>query len=416
MRYTFHGGIPVGAARAVGDTPVAFTPRTVILKKDGNYSSLLSVGEKVNKGSVLALSDDPGALPVISSVCGTVKEISEDAIVIETDTGDGGEVSLICACDIETPLSETPPELLCEMMRTAAIATPACPHGAHSVCERVRAFDGTRRVIIDCTSADGISLAGRYIVRDMCSELIGGIKLLIRASLAIGAVIVVDDSDIRTIRRLERAVDGKNTVLLVSEAKYPICDKKLLMHATIKKECPPDKSPADFGCAIFDAEACVAVYNAVIKRLPMTDRLISFFKKGGVSLLSIPIGTGLSELTEAQAPEALYASLGMFFELRPLSELKDFGIYYGERTVVVRGRVRVRRAFSCIKCMRCEDACPMYLSPYRMLMAKGDEKKLASLGIDCCIGCNCCSAVCPSGIDVRASFLIKKEEKEDDGR
>ena len=419
MRYTFHGGIPVSATREVSshEECTRFSPDTIILRGFDGHSFLPSVGDKVNKGSVLTSAAETDKPLAISPIHGSVFEVSDGCIGINAEPSEEAEETYLSFDEIDTPLSKTDPALLCEIIKNAGIATPLCPGGAFAVCNTVRSYEGTRRLIIDCSCAEDLFLTNRYIVKNKLSELIGGIKILIRASLAIGAVIITDDSHLKTIRALEKAVDGKTTVLLVAESKYPLSNKKILMHATLKKECPPDKDPLDFGCGIFDAEACVAVYEALVNRRAMTDRLISLGYKGRARVLSVPLGARISDIASAYAPDAGRVAFGAFEDSVSTEALGDRALTLSDRMIILKKKARAVRSFSCIKCLRCDDVCPMYLSPYRLLLAKGKEKKLISLGIDCCIGCNCCSAVCPAGIDIPSVFKsTDREENENDGK
>lgn len=412
MRYSFHGGIRVHSHMS---EPIVTTwlPTDIILNINENYTLKTEAGAKVYPGSILAECDD--GMPVFSPVCGSVLEAGEGKIRIEASAEDNEAESESVPstfpdfASIETPLSETAPEVLCDMMRRASVATPSCPDGAFALCNTVRAYEGTRRVIIDCTSAEDNLFTNRYIVQKLSDKLLGGIKILIRACGAIGAVIITDEGHIPTIRRLEKLIDGRLTALVVSEAKYPIADPKLLMHAVLRKECPPDKAPSDFGCAVLDAEACVAVYDAIVSGTPMTHRTLSLSYEKKRYILIAPIGAPVSDVADKYCDGAKYISYGSYKDIVNTEESPSEVISSRERMINARKRVRARRSLTCIRCMRCEDVCPMYLSPYKLLMANRSEKKLASLGADCCIHCNCCSAVCPSGIDIPAHFTPKEE-------
>jgi len=419
MRYSFHGGIfsPVNVSLADATRlHSVFIPGNIIVSTGEYYTACVSVGDKVNAGDVVARSEDASLMPCLAPIAGEVTEICDRKIYIEGGNEEGGQEAHFTKIEsfesISTPLSQTPPELLCEIMRRGAVASPSCPLGAHSVCNSVRGFEGTRRVIIDCTCAeDGFSTV-RYILGARSEELIGGVKILIRACSAIGAVLIADEASIPAIRVLERLIDGKLTVLRVTEAKYPISDKKLLMHATIGKECPPDKAPADFGCAIFDAEACVGVYEAVTKGLPMLRRLISVRSKKDLRTVSVPVGTRVLDITDAFYDGAQAVSFGAFLPVFGRGELCDRVISRSEKSVIPKGTKKRAHSLPCTKCMKCDSVCPMYLSPYRLLRANGDEKKLGALGISSCIRCNCCSAVCPSEIDIPFHFSSKASESE----
>lgn len=430
MRYSFHGGIPTRVFKK--DPGVeSLSPSTVVLSFPDNYSDVSNinnmeastahphiavpqVGDCVKRGQLVAYNGDR---PVFSPICGRVISSEGGKLTIESDGTTSEKMPFPGFVNIDTPLAKTPPELLSDYIHRAAVASPKAKDGVHKICDAVRRFEETRRVIVDCTSAEEHFFANRYFVSNAEEKLISGIKILIRACDAIGAVIVTDEGHIPTIRTLEKYADGKLIAFIAAEAKYPISNEKLLMHAVLRKECPPDKTPKDYGCAIFDAEACVAVYDAVAEGKPMTERVITVFNgKNDVDLIA-PLGTLIKDIADKYLSNAGLASYGAFLPSFELSEKTNDSLTCAEKALILStGKIKSRR-MPCIRCMRCEDVCPMYLSPQKLLAAsnakKDREKKLLSLGADSCIYCNACSSVCPSRIDIPSHFALENGEKSD---
>jgi len=90
----------------------------------------------------------------------------------------------------------------------------------------------------------------------------------------------------------------------------------------------------------------------------------------------------------------------------------DIPILKGTSGILILTEKEVRdiRTYSCIRCGRCIDACPLFLNPARLalLARKGlwDEMK-ANCVLDC-FECGACSFVCPSGIPLVQSFRVAK--------
>lgn len=62
----------------------------------------------------------------------------------------------------------------------------------------------------------------------------------------------------------------------------------------------------------------------------------------------------------------------------------------------------------CIRCDRCESACPKDLSPQNLYWYREDDEVLASLSLDKCIECRLCDRACPSELPLTQIFRQSK--------
>ena len=78
--------------------------------------------------------------------------------------------------------------------------------------------------------------------------------------------------------------------------------------------------------------------------------------------------------------------------------------------VLSRNEVRDLEEFSCIRCSRCVDACPLFLNPsiLGLLAKKGLWDEMTEYNVMDCFECAACSFVCPSGIPLVQSFRVAK--------
>jgi len=66
--------------------------------------------------------------------------------------------------------------------------------------------------------------------------------------------------------------------------------------------------------------------------------------------------------------------------------------------------------YSCVRCGRCVDACPMFLNPSTlgMMAKKGLWEEMQDNYVMDCFECGSCSFVCPSHIPLVQSFRVAK--------
>lgn len=64
----------------------------------------------------------------------------------------------------------------------------------------------------------------------------------------------------------------------------------------------------------------------------------------------------------------------------------------------------------CVRCGRCIEACPLGLSPVEIAgaYAQGDAARLDKLMVDLCMGCGCCTFVCPARRPVAQTMSLAK--------
>lgn len=84
--------------------------------------------------------------------------------------------------------------------------------------------------------------------------------------------------------------------------------------------------------------------------------------------------------------------------------------------LAMREDARTKR-YSCIRCGRCTEVCPVRINPmliYHSIM-KGQDEELQKLDYTQCIQCMCCSFECPAKLDIAAVIARYRRRKGDKG-
>ncbi len=287
-------------------------------------------------------------------------------------------------------------EEILEVAREAQIRTPLAPTGLDTVLSRAKGTGTPVHIVVNCTSCEDGVFLNRYLCRERAEEIAGGTKILMQAFGTREAVLVTDEGDLSAVRALEPYADGSVISLHVCEQKAPAANEKLLIYLAYKKELPSDASAEQSGFAVFDAEACCALFRAFAYGERMTEKLLCLTHLDGrEELISAHFGLSVS-FTASHKDSALLiggALSGRILADHANEKIEIDGTFDAVR-ILSSEQVSAEEPLPCIDCGRCAAHCPMYLDPSRFIKSK---KKLPEA--DVCIQCGVCSAVCPSALD-----------------
>ena len=200
------------------------------------------------------------------------------------------------------------------------------------------------------------------------------------------------------------------------QVKYPQGAEKMLVTAILDQEVPSGKLPLDVETLVSNISTIAALSHWFRRGMPLIERVVTVT---GTALkrpanLLVPIGTSMQEVVAhcgGMTGEASRILLG-----GPMMGMVQKSLH----TPVVKGtsgililtdtEVKPLLEYSCIRCGKCVDACPMHLNPSTLglLAKKGLWEEMESNYVLDCFECGSCSFVCPSGIPLVQSFRVAK--------
>lgn len=170
-------------------------------------------------------------------------------------------------------------------------------------------------------------------------------------------------------------------------------DERILVARLAQRDVPAGGYPTDVGVVVFNVATLFAIFEAVrlgkrprgrLASVAGEDRWLSF----GTPLADLGLGVGELRvggvLTGAPASSNAVVEPTTFAVSAP----RPAGL-------------------ACIRCQRCEPACPQGLAPQALHHAV--EAGAESDAVFDCIECGACTAACPSGIDLVNEFRELKE-------
>ncbi len=425
MALSFRGGISLEGNKFTSGAKIEIQPAPAIvtiplLQHLGEpLRALVSVGDRVKKGQKIALSDD-GALPLHASVSGKILAIQKavttlgemDAIVIENDFKEE-----ICpsAKPFHKPIFQAEPEEICEHIKEKGIVGMGVK--AYPTWQKIEQARGkVQRVLINCAESEPYLTSDHRILLDKTAEVVGGVKILLRALQCERAIFAIENNKEDAIDAVQRATGGsENFGIAVFQNKYPQGDEKQLLRAITGKEIPQGCTAVDMGAVTFNAETCWAIYRAFVTGLPSIDRVITV---SGESIkrpanLLVPLGISVNEVIQrcggfSKAPDLLLSGGPMMGDV-----ISDGAVPVTKCvSAILALNCQEHKETSCIRCGRCVRACPMRLMPHKLYRAaeKKNKKRALSLSIEACTECGLCTYICPSRIDLLGHIRRGKEE------
>jgi electron transport complex protein RnfC len=244
------------------------------------------------------------------------------------------------------------------------------------------------------------------LMLDAPNPVITGALLAGRATEAKDIIVGIEDNKPRAVEMLSKAASGTGVRIAVVKTKYPQGGEKNLIWAILKREVPLGGLPMDVGAAVSNVGTAAAIARAVIRKGPLTHRVVCVTGAGVVNPknLLVPIGISFGELIEycgglkEESARLIAGGPMMGFSFSNLGMVVTKGT--SGLTILTQQDIREGEETACIRCGQCVDACSMRLVPTKLAHAAKHQdldltEKYHIMG---CYECGCCTYVCPANI------------------
>ncbi|MBQ3528016.1 MAG: electron transport complex subunit RsxC [Clostridia bacterium] len=431
MAYTFKGGTRPDDHKYTAKSPISRIkdPDTVSIALSQHIGVMckptVSVGDTVMVGQMIG--DIAGGLgcPVHSSVSGKVIRIEE----VTTATG-GASFNVVIENDHQNSLaptvrpfgkklSEATFDEILAVIRNAGIT--GLGGTSFPTYAKVAAAKGrVDTLIVNCCEGEPFQTSTCRLVLENFPAVLGGTKILMRALGLRGALVAIERTRRLEIKVIKENIDNNDLISLHKvSSKYPSGSEKHLVYSLTGQEIPEGKTPIDLGCIVFNAETCVAIFDAFSKGIPMIRKVVTVDGDciSEPQNLLVPIGTAASFVIEQCG--GLSGNVKKLIFGGPMMGQAQWDV----EAPITKGTSSIL-CFSdyfdkesklepvCIRCGRCVDACPMKLLPLDIAayVSCGNIDKAQMLGASSCIECGICTHVCPGGLPVTQLVSRAKTE------
>jgi len=413
------GGVHPEENKISHDSPIQVQPipKTVSILLGQHIgkpaSPVVSRGDEVKVGTLIAQADGFVSANIHSSVSGKVKKIEtildasgyqKPCITIQCDGEDTWEETIDRTPEIVRDIKLSSEEIIQRIAECGIVGM-----GGATFPTNVKLMppkDATPEcVIINGAECEPYLTADHRTLLERGEEVLIGLQILMKSVGVTKGYVAIENNKRDAIEKLTQLASTMPGIEIVPmKVKYPQGGEKQLIDTVLKRRVASGKLPVTEGAIVQNVGTALAVYEAVQKHMPLVERVVTVTGKAvkNPCNLLVRIGTPLSELIETAG--------GM---PRSTAKLVSGGpmmgkAVYSDEIPVAKGTSGVlmlldedtkrRPMRNCIRCAKCVGACPMGLNPAFLMRdtVYKDWEALESNHVYDCIECGSCSFICPA--------------------
>jgi electron transport complex protein RnfC len=435
-----HGGLRLDAhkrASTAGRIVEAPLPQHIVLPLEqhagGPAQPLVTIGERVLRGQLIAEPGTSHSAPVHASSSGTVVAI-EDRPVSRCKGDPAPCIVLECdGLDEAAPvsantdyLSAAPGDLLMRILNGGIVGLGGAVFPTAQKLAQARER-GVEHLVLNGVECEPYISCDDMLMREHAAETLRGAQILMHALQVESCEVAIESDKPVAIQKVAEALaelDDDRIAIKQVPAVYPSGGEDQLVQLLLNREVPSGGLPIDIGCVVQNVGTAAAVHDWIVNANPLISRITTITGDGVARPVNVRarIGTPVSDLVACAGgytERAHHLVLGGPMTGRSVST-DEVPLVKASNCILVLSRSQDHgRILPCIRCGDCAAACPVQLLPQQLYWyaAAQDEDKLGTLGLTDCIECGCCDLVCPSRIPLtvdfrRAKVRIRKLEHE----
>ncbi len=417
---TFHGGVhPAGQKNATCHKPIVNLdpPDELIFPISQHIGApaipCVKTGDTVLMGQKIAEASGFVSANIHASVSGKVKSIEKrlhpngtmvESIIIENDHLDTPANPF---SDTEQPYTDLSREEIINLVREAGIVgmggATFPTHVKLSPPEEAK----IDYVIINGAECEPYLTSDHRAMLENTKSILRGLSIILTLFGLDEGYIGIENNKPDAIAHMTEAAAAfpvKKIHIVPLKTKYPQGSEKQLINAITGRKVKPGQLPWQAGCIVTNIDTAAAIARAVIKKIPLTTRIVTL---GGDALKNpmnyrVRLGTPFRHAIEqsggtvAEPKKVLMGGPMMGTAIPNL----DVPIIKGTSGILCLGEkaARLEQETACLRCSKCLYVCPMNLQPNLLdTLSRRDEfDALQKLNIADCIECGSCAFVCPA--------------------
>ncbi len=428
---TFKGGIHLpGYKEGTQGLPIVLAgiPDKIYLPVSQHIGApcvpLVQVGDEVKKGQKIAEGKGFVTAPIHASVSGKVVAIEKkqhpggnfvNCIVIENDYKEEW-------ADTVKPNSH-PEELSAEEIRKIIFEAGIVGLGGATFPAHVKLapVEGKKAdyILLNGVECEPYITADHRLMLEKPERIVAGLRYILKSTGCEQGIIAIEENKPDAIALFQKMLaKEKNIRVQALKEKYPQGSEKHLIYACTQREVPVGGLPLDAGVVVHNVGTAAAIADAVEEGIPLIQRIVTLSGDGVNKPTNylVRLGTLFSSLIEESGGysgdvEKIIAGGLMMGKTVFTAEIP---VIKGSSGIVVLKKTgkEKEREYSCVRCAKCVDACPLFLEPTtlvklakRRLWEEAEQNNALS-----CIECGSCVFVCPARIPLVQYIRRAKQE------
>ena len=429
MAQAFFGGVhPHDMKAATNEKAIEqlTPPAEVVIPMSMHFGApctpLVKAGDLVKVGQKIGEFRGLGA-PIHASVSGKVKAVEPrpysmggniTSVVIENDFQDTVSEEVQAPAN---PDALTVDEMV-EIVKNAGIVGM----GGATFPTHVKISGGIGKVdtvIINGAECEPYITGDHRAMLERSNEIIGGASYLAKMFGVEKVVIGVEVNKQNGIDQMNKTIAEKHAPVVVEglRCRYPQGGEKQLCQAITGKQVPPGGLPSNIGCAVFNINTTIAIYQAITTGMPVVKKVVTVSGSGIVEPknLECPIGTPVSCLFDACGglKDGTYKIIAGGPMMGMAQYTADIPVAKGTGAILAfcEKEEQTVEHPQCIRCGKCVAACPMHLEPLFLYQyaSKGLVDELNAANIMDCMECGACAYTCPARLHLTHMFKTGKQ-------
>lgn len=384
--------------------------------------AIVKVGDEVLVGQKIAEAGGFISAVVVSSVSGKVKKIEPRvtaggaksiSIVIEND----GQYTAVEGLGEDRDATKLSKQEIRDIVREAGIVGLGGAGFPTNVKLTPKDESKIDYIIVNGAECEPYLTCDYRMMIEEPERLIGGLKVMLQLFENAKAVIGVENNKPKAIEKLRALVKDEPKISVEAlRTKYPQGGERSLIYAVTGREINSSMLPADAGCVVDNVNTVMAIYDAVCKRTPILERVITITGDAVKEPQNFKVRTGMNynDIIEAAGgfkadPKKILSGgpmMGQAMYTTDVPVTKNSS----SLTCFLEDEVEKNPESPCIRCGRCGEVCPEFLVPVLMMKScmNGDSAGYEKLyGMEC-IECGSCSYICPARRPLTQAFKQMK--------
>ena len=384
--------------------------------------AIVKVGDEVLVGQKIAEAGGFISAVVVSSVSGKVKKIEPRvtaggaksiSIVIEND----GQYTAVEGLGEDRDVTKLSKQEIRDIVREAGIVGLGGAGFPTNVKLTPKDESKIDYIIVNGAECEPYLTCDYRMMIEEPERLIGGLKVMLQLFENAKAVIGVENNKPKAIEKLRALVKDEPKISVEAlRTKYPQGGERSLIYAVTGREINSSMLPADAGCVVDNVNTVMAIYDAVCKRTPILERVITITGDAIKEPQNFKVRTGMNynDIIEAAGgfkadPKKILSGgpmMGQAMYTTDVPVTKNSS----SLTCFLEDEVEKNPESPCIRCGRCGEVCPEFLVPVLMMKScmNGDNAGYEKLyGMEC-IECGSCSYICPARRPLTQAFKQMK--------